>query len=206
MKKLFVFLILVAIALSAIKPEFKERAFEIIEGILPEPSPLGATKIVVSYDGSCEIAVDAGWEKLRGLYSFDKTLYHIQVGMKSGRTGIVVLAERVGDPKYHDLEAYGEYTSQFTLSRMKGGRISNGPFDVTIGGMQGRQYVLMGRMEGRDVVVLHTNLQGNYGFYQVMAITTEARLEKEKESLLKAVRSFRESTTGPRKIPEMIYH
>jgi|GEM_PF-5425981 len=204
MKKLFAFLVLVAVALSATKSEFRERAWEIIERIIPETTPSGETQLVSSYDGSCQITVDAGWEKVKGLYSFDKTLYHIQVGMKSGRTGIVVLAERVRNAKYQDIVVYGEHTSQFTLSRMKGGRILNGPLDVRIGGMRGRQYVLKGRMEGRDIVILHTNLQGNYGFYQVLAITTEARLDKEKESLLRAVRSFRESDTAPSKFPAII--
>ncbi|MGZ0655970.1 hypothetical protein ACWPKO_09955 [Coraliomargarita sp. W4R53] len=204
MKKLFVVLILAAIALSLTKPENRESAWEIIEGIMPAPNPSGKTKVVSSYDGSCQITVDTSWKKMTGLYSFDKTLYHIQVGMTSGRTGIVVLAERVQDAKYRDLTAYSKDTSQFTLSRMRGGRIFNGPIDVTVGGMRGKQYVLHGRMEERDVVILHTNLQGRYGFYQVLAITTEARLEKEKKSLLQAVRSFRESDTPPGQFPVIV--
>ena len=204
MKKLFVVLILAAIALALTKPEHRESAWEMIEGIMPEPNPSGKTKVVSSYDSSCQITVDTSWKKMKGLYSFDKTLYHIQVGMTSGRTGIVVLAERVKDAKYRDLTAYSKDTSQFTLSRMKGGRIFNGPIDVIISGMRGKQYVLHGRMEERDVVILHTNLQGKYGFYQVLAITTEARLEKEKKSLLQAVRSFRESDTPPSKFSAIV--
>lgn len=204
MKKLIILLSFLAIALLATKPAYRERAWEVIERLMPEPTPSGKTKVVSSYDGSCLISVDADWEKIKGLYSFDRTLYHIQVGMKSGRTGIVVLAERVRNAKYQDLAVYGEHASKFTLSRMEGGRIFNGPLNVTIGGMRGKQYVLSGRMEGRNVVILHSNLQGNYGFYQVLAITTEARLEKEKQSLLTAVRSFRESDTSPSKFPAII--
>ncbi|HKK17394.1 MAG TPA: hypothetical protein VJ952_01825 [Opitutales bacterium] len=194
MKKLFAFLIIIGAVVWLTKAKNRERSWEFIEPHLPAPKSSSAHSTAQSYDGACYLTIDENWTTTKRGYSFDNMLIDIQVGLKQGRAGVLVLAEPLQNAKYYDLGKFSSYASDFTRSKVEGGVIANGPIDVTVGGLKAHQYVIKGRMEDRNIVILHTSLQGNSSFYQIAAITTASRLEKEKGSILKVVRSFRETS------------
>ena len=64
--------------------------------------------------------------------------------------------------------------------------------DVTqIDGKSAVQYEIRGRVDGTEVVYLHTTVKGEGSYYQVVGWTTADRYAENKEALQAVIRSFR---------------
>lgn len=159
MKKVALFALVAAVAIWLTLAKNRERVWEWVKPHYPAPKAYGAQTRVDSYNGACQLTIDDSWTETKRRYSFDNMLLDIQVALKAGRASVIVLAEPLSNAKYYDLSKFSEYASNFTRSKMENGTIFNGPIDTIIGGLKGHQYVIKGRMEDRDIVILHTSLQ-----------------------------------------------
>ncbi|MEM9947078.1 MAG: hypothetical protein AAF810_13550 [Cyanobacteria bacterium P01_D01_bin.36] len=66
--------------------------------------------------------------------------------------------------------------------------------DVTqVNGLPAIQYEVRGRIDGTQVVYLHTTVKGNNSYYQVVGWTTAERYAENKETLQSVIRSFDET-------------
>lgn len=64
---------------------------------------------------------------------------------------------------------------------------------TSLNGKKAVQYEIRGIVDGTPVVYLHTTVQGNEDYYQVVGWTTQSSYQDNKETLQKIIESFRAS-------------
>ncbi|CAA6690131.1 MULTISPECIES: hypothetical protein [unclassified Lentimonas] len=189
----FILLLSLLTLIGCDQPKATDKAFDFKSLIEKRPTST-ATEIIKSSSGKSQIQIPQNWRQVHGNRTQDGHLYDIQVAMNYGDSMILIIEEPLidFDPNYR-LSKYTELTLGFIKQKLKHARIHSGPFNIEIHGMRGKQHVIHGSTDGIKGVMLHTTLQGRHCFYQILAITSPSRLEKEKEELLKIVRSFHEA-------------
>jgi len=88
------------------------------------------------------------------------------------------------------LAEYSQISLHGFLTEMSKPITIDGPTKVKIDGKDGLQYNVHAMWNGKPVGVIHTALQGETEFYEILAWTDNRTFDSDKEKLLSIVNSF----------------
>lgn len=140
----------------------------------------------VASDKRTQITVPGGW----GAMELNDAA-EIQVGNAAEEAYLIVLNERKEDLYGWNLDKH----SRVTLGRLLTGVASptvKGPVSLTIGGSPAVQYEIRGAAENRNIVYLHTTVDGPKHFSQILAWTLPSKSGVVIPRLRQAISTFRE--------------
>jgi hypothetical protein len=147
---------------------------------------LSDTNEVVSADGNARVHVPADWSELKNL----NDAAEIQAGNKSKEQYILVLSENKSDLAAMTLRKHHQITRDAMLKKMTNVSASE-PVELTINGQSALQDEITGTQEGTNIVFLHTTVEGDQHFHQILAWTSKSRWDEHKEKLREVTRTFR---------------
>jgi hypothetical protein len=166
MRTFGVFLVVVSTAISAIADD--------------------ATKVVVASDKKTQIAVPSTWSPLK-----INEAAEIQVGNEDDEAYLIVLNELKADLAGWNLDKHSRVTLGQLLTDIASPSIT-GPKSLTINNSPAVQYEIRGAAENRNIVYIHTTVDGPKYFSQILAWTLPSRVETVRPQLLRAITTFRE--------------
>jgi hypothetical protein len=144
------------------------------------------TNEVVSADGNARVRVPEDWSELKNL----NDAAEIQAGNKRKEQYILVLSENKSDLAAMNLAQHHRITRDAMLKKMTDVSASE-PVEVTINGQSALQDEITGTQEGTNIVFLHTTVEGDKHFHQILAWTSKSRWDAHKEKLREVTRTFR---------------
>jgi hypothetical protein len=154
------------------------------------PLPLARGRIIRSTDGKSQVRVPAGWSVKSGL-NREATL---QVADTDHHAFFIVLTESKRD--FAESFTYRDHAHK-TLEHMARGladvTITGAPTELVVGGRPGVRYEVQGTLDHLRVVFLHTTVDGDESFHQVLAWTVPSRLESNRKTLEDIISSFAET-------------
>jgi hypothetical protein len=145
-----------------------------------------APKTIVASDKSSEVTVPSDWSTLQ----LNKTA-EIQVGNEKTEAYLVVLNEPKADLYGWNLDKHSRVTLGRLLSGLAFPTVA-GPKMITINGKPAVQYEIRGAMQGRNIVYLHTTIDADKHFTQILAWTLPSKADAVLPLLRQAIISFRE--------------
>jgi hypothetical protein len=146
----------------------------------------GATKVMVASDKKTQITVPSTWTVLELNEAAE-----IQIGSEEDEAYIIVLNEAKADLYGWNLDKH----SRVTLGKLLTGVVFpeiTGPKSLTISGRPAIQYEIRGAADNRNVIYVHTTIDGAKYFSQVLAWTLPSYAEKVRPQLIKAITTFQE--------------
>ncbi len=144
------------------------------------------TKEVASAYGKARLTVPSDWNELRDL----NDAAELQTGNKASEQYVIVLSENKSDLSNLTLQKHHQLTRDAMLEKM-GNSSASKTVDLIIGGRPALQDEISGTQEGTNIVFLHTTIESDDGYHQVLAWTTKSRWEQYKDRLEEVTRSFR---------------
>lgn len=145
------------------------------------------TKVVVASDKKSQIRVPQSWSVMELNEAAE-----IQVGNEKDEAYLIVLTELKDDMHGWNLERHSRVTLGQLLSNVAFPTIT-GPKSLKIGDSTAVQYEIRGASEDRNIVYIHTTIDGPKYFSQILAWTLPSRVEAVRPQLLEAITSFREA-------------
>jgi hypothetical protein len=146
-------------------------------------------RMVQSTDGRSQVRLPAGWSVKSGLNG----QADLQVGNTDQNAYLIVLTEPKID--FPDKMTYRDH-ARLTLGRMvkalDGATVARGPTELVVGGRPAIQYEVHGTADHLRVIYLHTTVDGNESFHQMLAWTVPSRLESNRKALNDMINSFSE--------------
>lgn len=106
---------------------------------------------------------------------------------------IILLDESKEDFEDMNLQKHSDLTLGALRKNLDGSEASE-PEELTINGLPARQVVVKGTSDGVKVVFLHTTVETDKSFCQVLAWTLSSDWDDNKDDLQQVVKSFREAT------------
>lgn len=167
---------------------FGDRTKDVINAITVENLSNGET-LLTNEESDVQLTLPQGWVDVRANLRPGADLY---VAREDQSMYVLVLA----DQKTSQIEDYGlaDNASQY-VSYLDWELTDEQPEQVTplnsVNGLNARQYEVRGKVDNLPVVYLHTTLEGEENYYQVVAWTTAANYETAKEELQTVINSFR---------------
>jgi hypothetical protein len=153
------------------------------------PASRPAPEVVTATDGRSRLTLPAGWSVLTDLNERGK----IQAGNKRQETYLVVLTEPkenfADDMDYHE---YSRITRTKFLGNLGQPQVVAGPTELVLNGRRAVQYEIHGVIKSNRVkcAYLHTAVDGEKCFHQVLAWTLPSRLAEQRPVLDGAISSF----------------
>ncbi|HUP49153.1 MAG TPA: hypothetical protein VNA04_10230 [Thermoanaerobaculia bacterium] len=145
-----------------------------------------ATKTIVAIDERTQIEVPDGWSVLEL-----NDAAEIQVGSVEDEAYLIVLNEVKDDLYGWNLEKHSRVTLGRLLTNVVFPTVT-GPKSLTIAGKPAVQYEIRGGSENRNVIYIHTTVDGENYLSQILAWTLPSRSDMVRPQLLNAINSFRE--------------
>lgn len=145
----------------------------------------GKTKSMVSADGNSRLDVPEDWNELGNL----NDAAEIQVGNKSKEQYLIVLTENKTDLTDYTLRKHHQTTRAAMLKKMSDSSASE-MAELTINGHPAFQDEISGTQENTPIVFLHTTIETDEGYHQILAWTMKSRWNKSKGELAEVTRSF----------------
>ena len=153
-----------------------------------QQSSSGNNKEVVAPDGKSRLTVPQDWGALEELHKAAE----LQAGNKADEQFIIVISESKMDLDGMTLEKHHGITREAMLGKLKNPSASETE-KVTINGQAALQDELGGTQEeeATNIVFLHTTVEDEANFHQILAWTTKSRWDSAKAQLYEVTRSFR---------------
>jgi hypothetical protein len=149
----------------------------------------GQGRIVKSADGRSQVRLPAGWS----VKSDPSDKADLQVGNAQQDAFLIVRTEPKVD--FADKITSRDH-ARMTLGRLVKGlddaEVARGPTELLVGGRPAVQYEVHGTAEHLRVIFLHTTVDGNESFHQLVAWTLPSRLESNRKTLEAIIDSFAE--------------
>lgn len=142
-------------------------------------------KEIVSADGNARLKVPRDWSELKDL----NNAAQIQAGNRLKEQFVLVLSENKADLDDVTLQKHHQITRDAMLQKMKNSSASE-PVETTINGEPALQDEISGTQEGTNIVFLHTTVEDENGFHQILAWTSKSRWDAQKEKLREVTRTF----------------
>ena len=114
----------------------------------------------------------------------------MKAGNEAKETFVMVLSENKSDLEGMTLKKHHKITRDHMLKKMKNSSASASE-EVTIDGHSALQDELRGTQAGINVVFLHTTVEDDENFQQILAWTTKSRWDQEKDELQEVTGTFR---------------
>lgn len=145
-------------------------------------------KLIENEESGVRLTVPAGWENVKELRP-DADLY---VGNEEEQTYVLVLAESKGSIDVFSLADNSTQYRRILARRLGGTPQPQLPTPMeSIGELSALQYEIRGQVNNQPVVYLHTTIEGESNYYQVIGWTTAANYPEAKEELQMVIDSFR---------------
>ena len=166
---------------------FGERTRDVIDAISAQNLGDGTTRLT-NANTEVELTLPQGWVDVQDLRP-DADLY----AAHGDRTMYVMV---LSDPKRSEVGAFNlaDNSDQY-LSFLNRGLTQEQPEIATtmtaLNGMDALQYEVRGRVDNQPIVYLHTTVEGNTNYYQVVAWTTAEKYAAAKGELQTVIQSFR---------------
>ena len=144
-------------------------------------------KSILASDEKTQITVPSHWEVLEL-----NDAAEIEVGNEKDEAYLIVLNELKDDLYGWNLDKH----SRVTLGSLLGGLTFptvTGPKSITVNGSPAVQYEIRGAAEGRNIVYIHTTVDGPKYFSQILAWTLASKADAVKPQLMKAIGTFKET-------------
>jgi hypothetical protein len=141
---------------------------------------------IASDDGKIKVTVSGMWTKLPELNK-QATL---QVGYKSKEMYLIVITDTKAAVGDLTLEQHHQLTRDRMLQKLKNASASES-VPLTIDGHPAVQDELSGTKDATNVVFLHTTVDDNDHFQQILAWTLKSRWQQQNKLLREITRSFR---------------
>lgn len=141
---------------------------------------------VISKDKLVKLSVPAEWETMDLNDAAD-----LQMGSEADEAYLIVLNEVKEDLSGWNLEKHSRVTLGRLLASVTMPTVT-GPKSLTIDGHPAVQYEIRGGSHNRNVIYLHTTIDGERLFSQVLAWTLPSKVDTVKPQLVKAINSWRE--------------
>jgi hypothetical protein len=144
------------------------------------------SKRILASDEQTQITVPGNWEVLEL-----NDAAEIEVGNETDEAYLIVLNELKDDLAGWNLDKHSRVTLGKLLSSLSDPTVT-GPKSVTVNGSPAVQYEIRGASDGRNIVYIHTTVDGPKYFSQILAWTLASRVSVVKPQLMKAIATFRE--------------
>jgi hypothetical protein len=149
-------------------------------------SPAGPQVLILSYDGKTSIMAPPDWNADSGLVPAPQ----LQASNRSRDEHVTAFVER--KMSKISLQEYSMISLRGFLMDMTKPITVQGPTSVKIDGKNGLQYEIHAMWNGKPVGCIHTALQGEDEFFEILAWTGNRAFDSDKQKLLLIVNSFRE--------------
>jgi hypothetical protein len=143
-------------------------------------------KEIASDDGKIDVTVPGLWVKMPGLNK-QATL---QVGDKSKQMYLIIITDAKADLNNFTLENHHRLTRDRMLQKMKNASATE-PVRLTIDGHPALQDELSGTEKNTNVVFLHTTVDDDDHFQQILAWTLKSRWQEQNQQLREITGTFR---------------
>ena len=146
-------------------------------------------QIITSDDGVSQVTVPDNWKVLSDLN--DEAI--IEVGNTREENYLILLSDPKTDLDYdYTLEEHAELTRGFLEEGVSVNYLSP-PKNILINGNFALQYEIKGVISGLDIVYLHTTVETDDYFHQMIAWTLESNYSRNESILQSAINSFQEN-------------
>lgn len=169
---------------------FGDRTKDVINAITVQNLSNGDT-LLINEESDVQLTLPRGWVDVREKLRPDADLY---VAREDRSMYVLVLT----DQKRSEIGAFdlADNAAQY-LSYLDWGLVDEQPEVPTpltsLNGLNARQYEVRGQIDNLPVVYLHTTIEGEMHYYQVVAWTTAENYEAAKGELQTVIGSFRGS-------------
>jgi hypothetical protein len=146
-------------------------------------------EIITFLDNQYEILKPASWRMLTDLN--DEA--DLQMGNPFDTAYFIILSENRAD--FEDTLTVGQHAHESVttlVSAVKDAKITSGPVDITVNGMEGVQYEITGMIENVKINYLHTTLQSKKHFHQIVAWSLPSNFAKNKKDYDRVINSIKE--------------
>lgn len=143
-------------------------------------------KEIVSADGSARLKVPEDWSELKDLNANAK----LQAGNKWKEQFVIVLSENKADFDNLTLQRHHQITRDAMIKKMKNASAGE-TVETTVDGRSALQDEIRGTQDGMNIVFLHTTVDGEESFHQVLAWTSKTRWDEQKAKLQEITETFR---------------
>ncbi len=151
-----------------------------------------ADRLVTSTDGAVQIKLPLHWRLLKNL----NTAAQLQAGNMAREEYLMVFNEMKSDFD-GTLEEYSKIISG-NLEKGLSGAIVTGPEKVTVNGLNGLQYKVMGSVNNVNIAYLLTTMESANGFHQVNEWTLQSKEAAAFPLFKEVLQSFQPvAGTGP---------
>lgn len=145
---------------------------------------------VPSGSGTVKITAPKGWSEQTELN--DEA--DIQIANIWKDMYLIVLSEPKSDfPEDMDYLAHSELTRGEIMKALTDANQDAGPNNLDLGGRKAVEYQISGQVDGTDIVYLHTTIDDQSMYHQVLAWTTPARFDDAKAIFRSTVRSVNQT-------------
>lgn len=149
--------------------------------------PAGNENIIKATDGTSQIKAPRDWKADSGLN--DKA--NLQASNRFKEQYLIVLSENREDFAGIDLAKHSEITRGLLTKSLKNIKLE-GPKELTINGAPAVQYVIYGEVSNLNAVYIHTTVETEKYFHQVLAWTLKSKFDDNKPVLEEVINSFQE--------------
>jgi hypothetical protein len=146
-------------------------------------------KNLKSTDGSCEITVPDNWTEETTLNKDAK----IQGAMRLRDAYLVVFVDQKDKYGDIDLAAFAEGAHKKLTKRLISPVGTSGA-QLTVGGLPAIQYELTGQAGGSTFTYYQTLVAGPLNYYEILAWTPKAQVDKNQSLFQETIKTFKETT------------
>jgi hypothetical protein len=141
---------------------------------------------VLASDEKTQVTVPESWTDLELNDNAE-----IEVGNEEDEAYLIVLNELKEDLYGWNLDKHSRVTLGSLLATLSFPTVT-GPKTIKVGTSPAVQYEVKGAMQGRNIIYIHTTVDGPKYFSQILAWTLPSKADTTKPKLLEAVNTFRE--------------
>ena len=151
----------------------------------------GGGQVATSKNGDSQVRLPAHWSQLQGL----NEQATIQAGNKQREEYLIVITEPkdnfAGDLTYRD---YSRITRERMIKNLDDAKVVGEPTELLINGRRAVRFEIHGVLKKNrlKIVYLHTTVDGEKSFHQVLAWTMPSRLADARAILEEATGTFTE--------------
>ena len=143
--------------------------------------------VLKSSDGACQISLPAGWGENRELHDSAE----LQAANESEEMYVIILQESKEDFREMTIDKHSETTREVLEESLTAPQVKE-PTRSTIDGHPSLQSEVRGTAENVNVAYLHTTVETETRYYQIIAWTLSSRFIKNRSKLQEVIESFHE--------------
>jgi hypothetical protein len=145
--------------------------------------------VILSEDGLAQVTIPEGWQKQLDLHQEAE----LQVANPRRDLYVIVLSEAKMDFDNITFEEHSQFTREPLMKNLGNSKIESGPKQLTINERPAIQYEISGVLDKIRVRYIHTTVDGETKFHQVLAWSLPSNYEKYHHELEAVINSFKEN-------------